>query len=89
MPAEQNVVFIVGGAVAGSEAASICAARGALAVVIEMGARPYGKIEDGLPRWHEKLRLKEYERVDNNLDRAGVLFVPETAVGRDVSVAEL
>ena len=42
------VVAIIGGAVAGSEAAAACAARGAIPVVFEQGARPYGKIEDGL-----------------------------------------
>ena len=34
------------------------------AIVIEQNERPYGKIEDGLPRWHDKLRAKEYERID-------------------------
>lgn len=87
--AKRNVVFIIGGAVAGSEAAAICAERGALAVVIDMGERPYGKIEDGLPRWHEKLRFKEYERVDKNLDRPGVHFLPGTRVGGDVRFDEL
>ncbi len=58
---------IIGGAVAGSEAAAACAARGAIPVVFEQGARPYGKIEDGLPRWHEKLRAKEYRKINENL----------------------
>lgn len=75
------VVAIIGGAVAGSEAAAACAAKGAIAVVFEQGMRPYGKIEDGLPRWHEKLREKEYRRIDENLLRDGVIFVPKTEVG--------
>ncbi|MCB9620412.1 MAG: hypothetical protein H6724_13325 [Sandaracinus sp.] len=83
------VVAIVGGAVAGSEAAAVCAERGVRAVVFERGARPYGKIEDGLPRWHVKLRDKEYARVDANLDRSEVRFVPSTAVGVDVSFERL
>lgn len=83
------VVAIIGGAVAGSEAASECAARGAIAVVFEQGARPYGKIEDGLPRWHEKLREKEYLKIDENLKSDRVLFVPQTEIGRDLSWAEL
>jgi ferredoxin/flavodoxin---NADP+ reductase len=78
------VVAIIGGAVAGSEAAALCAEKGALAVVFEQGTRPYGKIEDGLPRWHEKLREKEYRRIDENLLRDGVIFVPATEVGRDL-----
>ena len=81
---ETPVVAIIGGAVAGSEAALACAKHGALAVVFEQGVRPYGKIEDGLPRWHEKLRHKEYARIDQNLDRDGILFVPNTRVGEDL-----
>ncbi|MGB8329043.1 MAG: hypothetical protein WCE62_02875 [Polyangiales bacterium] len=83
------VVAIVGGAVAGSEAAAACAARGATPVVFEQGARPYGKIEDGLPRWHEKLRDKEYRRIDENLGSERVIFVPTTEIGRDLSWTEL
>jgi NADPH-dependent glutamate synthase beta subunit-like oxidoreductase len=83
------VVAIIGGAVAGSEAAAACAARGAIAVVFEQGARPYGKIEDGLPRWHEKLRDKEYKKIDANLGSPGVIFVPLTEIGGDVSWSEL
>lgn len=79
------VVAIIGGAVAGSEAALACAEHGALAVVFEQGVRPYGKIEDGLPRWHVKLRQKEYERIDQNLDRDGIIFVPKTRIGEDLS----
>ncbi|MAQ17137.1 MAG: hypothetical protein CMN30_20385 [Sandaracinus sp.] len=83
------MVAIVGGAVAGSEAARLVAENGGIAVVFEQGARPYGKIEDGLPRWHDKLRLKEYERIDENLDDENICFVPETGIGRDVSFEAL
>lgn len=65
------------------------AARGVATVVFEQNARPYGKIEDGLPRWHDKLRRKEYEAINANLDRAGIQFVPQTKIGRDVDFAEL
>jgi len=82
-------VAIIGGAVAGSEAAAACAARGAIPVVFEQGARPYGKIEDGLPRWHEKLRDKEYRKIDENLGSAEILFVPKTEIGSDLSWREL
>jgi NADPH-dependent glutamate synthase beta subunit-like oxidoreductase len=84
-----HVIGICGGAVAGSEAARLFAERGALAIVFEQNARPYGKIEDGLPRWHVKLREKEYARIDENLDTAGVLFVPQTRLGKDTSFSEL
>ncbi|MCH8082654.1 MAG: hypothetical protein IH885_00300 [Myxococcales bacterium] len=84
-----HVIGICGGAVAGSEAARRFAERGALAIVFEQNARPYGKIEDGLPRWHVKLREKEYARIDENLDTAGVLFVPQTRLGKDLPFSEL
>ena len=83
------VVAIIGGAVAGSEAAAACAAKGAIPIVFEQGARPYGKIEDGLPRWHEKLRDKEYGKINANLSSGAVLFVPNTEVGEDLSWKEL
>jgi NADPH-dependent glutamate synthase beta subunit-like oxidoreductase len=83
------VVAIIGGAVAGSEAAAACAARGAIPVVFEQGERPYGKIEDGLPRWHVKLRDKEYQKIDENLGKDDVIFVPSTKIGTDLSWQEL
>ena len=65
------------------------AARGIIAVVFEQNPRPYGKIEDGLPRWHAKLRKKECQTINARLDRPGVHFVPNTKVGRDVGFEEL
>ena len=84
-----HVIAIVGGAVAGSEAAAMAARRGALAIVFEQGDRPYGKIEDGLPRWHEKLRDQEYAKIDENLAHPNVLFVPRTRIGADVDFRTL
>src|SRR5581483_9072399 len=91
MPARppQAIVAIVGGATAGAEAASLFAERGVVCVVFEQNARPYGKIEDGLPRWHVKLRRKEFEAIDERLARPGIHFVPCTKIGRDVSFREL
>jgi NADPH-dependent glutamate synthase beta subunit-like oxidoreductase len=85
----QHVAVICGGAVSGSEAAAACVERGMTAVVLEQNARPYGKIEDGLPRWHDKLRTQEYARIDENLKRPGVLFVPSTKIGVDLSFERL
>ncbi len=85
----KHVIAVVGGAVAGSEAAAFAAERGATVLVIDQGERPYGKIEDGLPRWHEKLREQEYERIDANLSKPNVHFLPRTAVGAHVSLAAL
>jgi hypothetical protein len=80
---------ICGGAVSGSEAAAYCAGRGITAIVLEQNARPYGKIEDGLPRWHDKLRAKEYERIDQNLDHPDVYFVPQTKLGADLPLEQV
>jgi NADPH-dependent glutamate synthase beta subunit-like oxidoreductase len=88
-PAPIRCVAVIGGAVAGAEVAGTLAERGALVVVIEQNPRPYGKIEDGLPRWHVALRRKEYETIDGKLSRPNVLFVPLTGVGRDVGFREL
>ena len=57
----RHVVAVIGGATAGSEVAHILAERGALVAVIEQNSRSFGKIEDGLPRWHAKQRKDEYE----------------------------
>lgn len=85
----RHVVVVCGGAVSGSEAAALCASRGVLTLVIDQNPRPYGKIEDGLPRWHDKLRKQEYAKVDENLSRDNVLFVPSTALGTDLSLTQL
>lgn len=82
--ANRHVVAIFGGACAGSTAADILAARGVDVVVFEQNLRPYGKIEDGLPRWHRDQRRMEYKRIDTRLDRPGVHFVPRTRLGTDL-----
>jgi ferredoxin--NADP+ reductase len=76
---------VVGGATAGAETAGLLAERGAEVVVFEQNARPYGKIEDGLPRWHVKLRQKEYETVNERLNHPAIHFVPLTKIGRDIA----
>lgn len=83
------IIGIIGGAVAGSEAAHLAASRGARVVVFEQNERPYGKIEDGLPRWHESLRAKEFGRIDQALVHPNITFVPKTAIGRDLAWQEL
>lgn len=87
--ASNHVVGIVGGATAGSEIARILVERGALVIVFEQNPRPYGKIEDGLPRWHVKQRKDEYENINARLDRSGIEYVPLTRLGRDLSFDEL
>jgi NADPH-dependent glutamate synthase beta subunit-like oxidoreductase len=82
-------VAVIGGATAGAEVAGRLAERGAVVVVFEMNPRPYGKIEDGLPRWHVALREKEYENVRSKLEHPNVHFVPDTKIGRDIDFKEL
>lgn len=85
----QHVVLIIGGSVAGSEVAYQLARRGICCVVIDQNPRPYGKIEDGLPRWHIALRRQEMRKIDDKLAHPGVHFVPDTKLARDVELAEL
>ena len=80
---------VVGGATAGAEVASRLADRGVRVAVFEQNDRPYGKIEDGLPRWHEGLRNKEYKTIGTKLSQEGVSFVPDTKIGRDVAWKDL
>ena len=87
--AHRHVVAVIGGATAGSEVARVFARRGALVIIIEQNARPYGKIEDGLPRWHVKQRLDEYEEINRRLDDPNVLYLPLTKMGRDLQFGDL
>src|SRR5258705_8391832 len=85
----RHVMAVVSAATAGSEIARILAERGALVIVFEQNPRPYGKIEDGLPRWHVKQRRDEYEEINRRLDHPGIEYVPLTRMGRDLSFDEL
>jgi ferredoxin--NADP+ reductase len=84
-----HFVAVVGGAIAGSVAAEILADSGIHVVVIEQNKRPYGKIEDGLPRWHLEQRQQEYSRIDARLRKPGVFFLPSTKLGRDLDFQDL
>jgi NADPH-dependent glutamate synthase beta subunit-like oxidoreductase len=86
---EAYAIAVIGGATAGAEAAGIFAQRGILTAVFEQNARPYGKVEDGLPRWHVALRRKEYASIDSKLSLEHVQYVPSTAVGAQPSLREL
>ena len=85
----RHVVLIVGGAVSGAEAAAQFVARGVRCIVLDQNPRPYGKIEDGLPRWHVKLRESEEDKIDAKLAHPDVLFVPRTRLGQDLALEEL
>jgi NADPH-dependent glutamate synthase beta subunit-like oxidoreductase len=84
-----HVVAIVGGAVAGSEAAYRLSQRGIYSVVFEQNALPYGKIEDGLPMWHVKLRNAEESKIDDKLTQPRVFFAPAVRLGRELDFNDL
>jgi len=85
----RHVVAVVGAATAGSEIARVLAGRGALVIVFEQNPRPYGKIEDGLPRWHVKQRKDEYEEINKRLDHPNIEYVPLTRMGRELDFEDL
>ena len=82
-------VAVIGGAVSGSVAAEILADHGIRVVVFEQNKRPYGKIEDGLPRWHVEQRKQEYARIDARLRKPGIYFVPSVKLGRELDFGDL
>jgi NADPH-dependent glutamate synthase beta subunit-like oxidoreductase len=88
-PNPTHCVAVIGGATAGAEIAARLSERGVLVAVFEQNARPYGKIEDGLPRWHEALRQKEYANIASKLSHPLVHFVPNTCIGSDLEFADL
>jgi NADPH-dependent glutamate synthase beta subunit-like oxidoreductase len=77
----KHFVAVVGGAVSGSVAAEMLAEKGIEVCVIEQNDRPYGKIEDGLPRWHHHQRRQEYARIDERLTKPSIHFLPRTKLG--------
>ncbi len=84
-----HCIAVIGGAVAGAEVAGKLAEAGCEIVVFEQNARPYGKIEDGLPRWHKALREKEYAAIGERLTQPGVHFVPLTRIGEHIDFRKL
>jgi len=84
-----HFVAVIGGAISGSVAAEILADQGIRVAVFEQNTRPYGKIEDGLPRWHVEQRKEEYGRIDARMKKPNVYFIPCTKLGRDFDLAQL
>lgn len=89
LDSERPVIGIRGGATIGSEAARMAAQRGALVLVFERHGRPYGELEDLVPRWHLASSGAQLGRIDENLAHPGILLLPKTDLGRDVTHAEL
>jgi ferredoxin--NADP+ reductase len=84
-----HFIAIIGGSVSGSEAALQLAERGFRVVVFDQLALPYGKIEDGLPKWHAKLRDKEERAIDEKLMHPNVRFVPLAQLGKSLDFDDL
>ena len=82
-------VAVIGGAISGSVATEILADHGIRVAVFEQNTRPYGKIEDGLPRWHVEQRKQEYARIDARMKKPNVYFIPSTKLGRDFNLPQL
>ena len=78
-------VAVVGGAISGSVAAEILADHGIRVAVFEQNTRPYGKIEDGLPRWHVEQRKQEYARIDARMKKPERVFHPVHASSAAIS----
>jgi NADPH-dependent glutamate synthase beta subunit-like oxidoreductase len=85
----KHFIAIIGGSVAGSEAAYILAEKGFRVVVFDQKNLPYGKIEDGLPKWHVGLRDKEEQKIDDRLSHPNIRFVPGVRLGRDLTLDAL
>lgn len=73
----------------GAEAANQLAQKGIRCIVFDQNLLPYGKIEDGLPKWHAKLRDKEEASIDEKLSHPLVTFVPGVKLGRDLDFEEV
>ncbi len=85
----RRVVAIIGGSVAGSEAAKQLAEHGIYSVVFEQNPIPYGKIEYGLPKWHFKLRDRQEALINQKLDNPYVYYIPNMKLGRDFQIRDL
>lgn len=89
MSKTKHIVAIFGGAVSGSEAAYQLAEKGIRTVVFDQNALPYGKIEDGLPKWHIKLRDKEEGKINRKLSHKLVEYVPQVSLGKTIDFEEV
>ncbi len=86
---QKHIVAIIGGAVSGAEAAFQLTQQGIPVVVFDQNKLPYGKIEDGLPKWHVKLRDKEEQKINERLSHPLVTFVPHVRLGKEIRLNDL
>ncbi|MFK5958386.1 MAG: hypothetical protein QM495_05870 [Lutibacter sp.] len=85
----KHYVAVIGGSISGSEAANLLAEKGFRVVVFDMNELPYGKIEDGLPKWHVNLRNRQIKEIDKKLNHPNIRFVPKTKIGSDIEFFDL
>ncbi len=86
---KHHFISIFGGSIAGSEAAFQLAQRGFRVIVFDQKKLPYGKIEDGLPLWHVKLRNKEEKLIDEKLNHKNIRYVPMVELGHDIDFKDI
>ncbi len=86
---KKHFIALIGGSISGSEAANMLASKGYKVIVFEMNDLPYGKIEDGLPKWHVGLRDKQEKNIDSKLDHENIRFIPNVRIGKDISFEDL
>ena len=86
---KKHYIAVIGGSISGSEAANLLANNGFRVVVFEMNSLPYGKIEDGLPKWHINLRNRQENEINNKLVHENIRFVPLVKIGREISFNDL
>lgn len=89
MSESKHVVAVFGGAVSGAEATNQLTQRGIRVIVFEQNELPYGKIEDGLPKWHAKLRDKEEGRINVKMSHPLVTYVPMAELGKNIDFEEV
>jgi ferredoxin--NADP+ reductase len=85
----QHYIAIFGAGVAGTEAAFLLAERGIKVALFDQKALPYGKIEEGLPKWHIKLRDQEEANIDKKINHPNIQFVPKTSLGINLDFKEI
>jgi len=86
MHEREHLALVIGAGVAGSEAAYVLAQHGIRVIVVDQNALPYGKIEDGLPKWHTGLRDRVEAEIDRKLRHEKIKFLPLFKVGKDMSL---
>ncbi len=87
--AGKRILAIAGAALTGSEAAALAAAEGALVLVLEQQAEPYGAMFERIPVWHFDERDAQIAIINDNLETTNVWFVPRTKLGTDITVDAL